>query len=101
MSLGKTRGLQVDKEDVTDHISEHSVELTKGGLKELHEQQHLEVLQEISRGDRGKKVNVRWIYIEDLSAMWVKFSQFIEENIRKIATARALALCIDAYFTNF
>ena len=40
-------GLQVDEEDVTDVIIEHSVGLMTENLKERHVQQCKEVLQEM------------------------------------------------------
>ena len=65
MSLGKTMSLQVDQEDITDLITEHSVELTMEELKELHEQQYTEVLQKIHRGEtEAEEVRVRLVLVD-------------------------------------
>ena len=73
-------GLQMDK-DVTDLITEHSVELTMDELKELHEQLNTEVLQEIHREEtEAEEVSVCMSDIKEMLAMWVKYSQFIDKN---------------------
>ena len=74
-SLGKTMGMQVDEEDNTDITTENSVEMTMKELKELHEQQHSEVLQKIHREEtEAEEVSVRSSNIKEVLAMWVKFS---------------------------
>ena len=74
VSLGKTMGLQVDEEDVTDLLTEHSVELRTEELKEIHEQQHTEAQQEIHREEtRAEEVSICMSDIKEVLAIWITF----------------------------
>ena len=56
VSLGKTRGLEVNKDDIQELVEEHGQEPTTDELMGLHHEQELEVMGEISSAEEEKKV---------------------------------------------
>ena len=56
VSLGKTRGLEVNEDDIQEPVEEHGQEPTTNELMNLHREQELEVMGEISSaGEEEKK----------------------------------------------
>ncbi|XP_068200762.1 nuclear speckle splicing regulatory protein 1-like [Palaemon carinicauda] len=86
VSLGKSKGLEVDEEDVNNLVKEHKEELTTQELIELQEMQHSEVLQELSIEeeveDEGRLSTAE---IKDTLAKWQDFSNFMEKEASRQA----------------
>ncbi|XP_064111400.1 tigger transposable element-derived protein 1-like [Macrobrachium nipponense] len=85
VSLGKSRGLEVDEGDVNELIEEHEEELSTEELKELQMMQHTKVLEEINTSEEEEEPEevISTGEIKDMLAMWEKLSNFIERNTQK------------------
>lgn len=85
-----------------DYKIKHSEELTTEELKELQQQQHSEVLQEISGEEPEVDEVISTSEIKEMLRIWEKIKQFIEKtHPEKVAASRALELCNDTCFTHY
>ena len=103
VSIGRSMGLEVDEEDVTDLVNEHAEELTTEELKELQTISHSEVMKEIStEEDVEPEEKLTSSEIRDILGKWQEVSDFIEKrHPEKLSTGRASALFNDTCLTFF
>ena len=100
VSLGKSMGLEGDEADVNDLVEEHAEELTTEELKELHTQQHTEILQEINEPEAEEITSTS--EMKEVLGMWEKVAEFVKKkHLEKIATSRASALFNDTCLNHF
>jgi hypothetical protein len=58
VSLGKTMGLEVNKDDIQELVEEHGQEFTIDKLMDLHHKQQQKVMEEISSEEEEKKTEI-------------------------------------------
>ncbi|GFT86760.1 tigger transposable element-derived protein 1 [Nephila pilipes] len=103
VSIGRSKGLEVDEADVADLIEEYAEELTTEELKELQKISHSGVVMELSSEEEVEpKEKLTSREISDILGKWQEVSDFVEKrDPEKLSTGRASALFDDRCLTFF
>ncbi|VFV43162.1 Hypothetical predicted protein [Lynx pardinus] len=105
VSLGKARGLEVNKDDIQELVEEHGQELTTDELTDLHRELQQEVTEEISSAEEeGKKAeeSLTSSEIREMCEMWEAVRNCVEKHHpNKAAAVRARNLFHDNALSPF
>ncbi|VFV20511.1 Hypothetical predicted protein [Lynx pardinus] len=104
VSLGKTRGLEVNKDDIQELVKEHGQEPTTDELMGLHYEQELEVMGEISSAEEEKKAeeSLTSNEIREMCKMWETVKHSVEKHhANKAAAVRAMNRFNDNAMSHF
>ncbi|GFS82554.1 tigger transposable element-derived protein 1 [Nephila pilipes] len=101
VSIGRSKGLEVDEADVADLIEEYAEELTMEELKELQKISHSGVMMELgSEEEVESEEKLTSHEISDILGKWQEVSDFVEKrHTEKLSTGRASALFDDRCLT--
>ena len=79
--LGKSRGLEVNDEDVKALVEECRAELSTEDLQELQKEQQQIVAEEISSGEEEGKGEASTARIKEMHGKWVEVQNFVEKQL--------------------
>ncbi|XP_028575874.2 uncharacterized protein LOC114592144 isoform X1 [Podarcis muralis] len=81
VSLGKSLGLEVSREDVEELVEDHKTELTTEELQNILMEQQQAATEELSEEEEEEKrrENVPTALIEEMCAKWAELQSFVEK----------------------
>ena len=82
MSLGKTRGLEVNEDDIQELVEEHGQEPTTDELTDLYRELQQEVVGKISSTEEEKEESLTSNEIREMCNKWGTVQNFVENTIR-------------------
>ncbi|XP_053234890.1 tigger transposable element-derived protein 1-like isoform X3 [Podarcis raffonei] len=102
VSLGKSMGLEVSRDDVEELVEEHKTELTAEELRNVLMEQQQAAAEELFLQEEERRESVPTALIEDMCAKWADLQVFVEKyHPDKAAVSHATSTFNDHAMSHF
>ena len=78
VSMGKSMGLKVERDDIHEHLKSHKIELNTEELKHLHEEQQKTLADDLSSDEDEVRESVPSSLIKEMCAKWREVQLLVE-----------------------